>query len=106
MRTYKLRDLATIIRSKNSGPYELTFDIIIKDDEIYEKLVSDDIINTTMISSIYNLPESDVISIIKFSKVRAIKVTIKRPIVSGDLGERDIYGTQQHVPLMELEFQL
>lgn len=27
MQTYKLVDMASVIRSKNSGPYELTFDI-------------------------------------------------------------------------------
>ena len=29
----KLFDVADVIRSKNSGPYELTFDIIFKDFE-------------------------------------------------------------------------
>ncbi|MBO4411163.1 MAG: DUF4387 family protein, partial [Lachnospiraceae bacterium] len=26
-----LRDVADVIRSKNSGPYELTFDVMLKD---------------------------------------------------------------------------
>ena len=34
---YKLTDVASVIRSKNSGPYELTFDIIFKDFEMYQK---------------------------------------------------------------------
>lgn len=34
---YKLIDIASVIRSKNSGPYELTFDIIFKDVEMYKK---------------------------------------------------------------------
>jgi hypothetical protein len=29
-------DLVKIIRSKNAGPFELTFDIIFKDKETYE----------------------------------------------------------------------
>lgn len=33
---YKLTDVASVIRSKNSGPYELTFDVIFKDYEMYE----------------------------------------------------------------------
>ncbi|MDX9776913.1 MAG: DUF4387 family protein, partial [Petrimonas sp.] len=28
---YNLTDVASVIRSKNSGPYELTFDIIFKE---------------------------------------------------------------------------
>ncbi|MEA4848819.1 MAG: DUF4387 domain-containing protein [Clostridiaceae bacterium] len=106
MKTYRLRDLAAVIRSKNSGPYELTFDIIMKDDETFNKLAAADIVNKKLISELYRLPESDIISVIKFSEARAIKVTIKRPMSSGALGERDVYGAQQHAPLMALEFQL
>ena len=36
----------------------------------------------------------------------AVKATIVRPIASGALGERDVYGAQQHVPLMELDVDL
>lgn len=106
MKTYKFKDIAAVIRSKNSGPFELTFDILMKDNEIFEKLVSANIINKELISKLYHLPESDILSIIKFSKARAFKVTIKRPMASGALGERDVYGAQQHAPLMDLEIQL
>ena len=33
---HKLIDLAKVIRSKNSGPYEITFDIIFKDRETFD----------------------------------------------------------------------
>ena len=35
---YKLIDVASVIRSKNSGPYELTFDVIFKDFDMYNKV--------------------------------------------------------------------
>lgn len=103
---YKLIDIASVIRSKNSGPFELTFDILIKDNDIYERITKACIINSKLISELYNIDENDVISIINFPYVRAIKVTIIRPIVSGSLGERDVYGAQQHFPLMNLKFEL
>jgi len=106
MKTYKLRDLAAVIRSKNSGPYELTFDILFKDKSVFDKLVSADIMNKRLMSQLYGIPESYILNIIEFAKARAIKITIKRPMASGDLGDRDIYGAQQHAPLMDLEFQL
>lgn len=106
MKTYRLQDLAAVIRSKNSGPYELTFDILMKDDETFEKVAFADIFNKKLISELYNLPEDDIQSIIKFPKARAFKITVKRPMSSGALGDRDIYGAQQHAPLMDLEFQL
>ncbi|MGZ9039111.1 MAG: DUF4387 family protein, partial [Burkholderiales bacterium] len=33
----------------------------------------------------------------------AIKITIPRPIVSGDVNDTDVYGGQQHGPLVDVE---
>ena len=33
----KLRDIASVIRTKNSGPYELTMDIMFKEEELYRR---------------------------------------------------------------------
>jgi hypothetical protein len=41
----KLKDIAEIIRSKNAGPYVLTFDIMFKDDIEYQKVKKDQVIN-------------------------------------------------------------
>ena len=97
---YKLRDLATVIRSKNSGPYELTFDVIMKDFPTYEKAKAAKIINKKMFAKLYNIPEKDIILITYFDPAKAIKATIVRPIPSGALGETDVYGAQQHSPLV------
>ena len=32
----------------------------------------------------------------------AIKITLRRPRAQGDFGESDIYGCQQHAPLLDL----
>ena len=34
-----LKDIANVIRSKNAGPYELTLDVLLKDDEVFNKLI-------------------------------------------------------------------
>ncbi|MDO5664939.1 MAG: DUF4387 domain-containing protein [Bacteroidia bacterium] len=103
---YKLTDIASVIRSKNSGPYELTFDVIFKDFEIYERVKAAKIFNNKMFAALYNIPESDIIGVVHFDPAKAIKTTIVRPISSGALGETDVYGAQQHAPLMGLEFEL
>lgn len=103
---YKLTDIASVIRSKNSGPYELTFDVIFKDFDMYEKVKAAKIFNEKMFASLYNIPESDIIGVVHFDPAKAIKTTIVRPIPSGALGETDVYGAQQHAPLMGLTFEL
>jgi hypothetical protein len=100
----RLVDVASVIRSKNAGPYELTFDIIFKEKFWFDEAKRVSLINPKLISSLYNIPEADVLDIIAFEPAYAIKATIKRPMVSGAIGESDVYGAQQHAPLLGITF--
>jgi hypothetical protein len=102
----KLTEIAEVIRSKNSGPYELTFDIIFKDWNIFNIFCTERYINEQLIADLYNIPVEDVMNVIEFKPAKAIKATIVRPIASGELGETDVYGAQQHAPLLNLEFDV
>ena len=102
----KLRDIASVIRSKNAGPYELTLDVLLQSDEMFQKLQAADVINKKSIAKLYGLPEEDVLSIVYFPNARAIKATLVRPMPSGAMGERDVYGAQQHAPLVNFTFEL
>jgi hypothetical protein len=104
--TAKLVDVATVIRSKNAGPYELTLDIIFTDRRTYEKVVATDAIDPILISRLYRIPVSDVLELVAFDPAAAMKITIRRPRVAGDVGETDIYGAQQHAPLLGIELDL
>ena len=101
-----LKDIASVIRSKNAGPYELTLDIILKEREMFVKLKAADIINAEVIARLYKISVADVISIVYFPNALAIKATIVRPLASGSMGERDVYGAQQHAPLVNFEFEV
>lgn len=102
----RLIDLAKVIRSKNSGPYELTFDIILKDKATFDLMVKKKCITAKLIAELYKIKEEEVINIIEFVPANAIKATIVRPMCSGDIKETDVYGAQQHAPLLGLEFDL
>lgn len=101
-----LKDIANVIRSKNAGPFELTLDVMLKDQEMFEAVKKADVINKKVIAELYRIPEEDVISIVYFPNAKAIKATIVRPRPSGALGERDVYGAQQHVPLVNYTFEI
>ena len=103
---YVLKDISNVIRSKNAGPFELTFDILLKEQEMFEKLRAAEVINKQTIAKLYQIPEEDVLSIVYFPNAKAIKATIVRPLPSGALGERDVYGAQQHAPLVNFAFEL
>lgn len=101
-----LKDVATVIRSKNAGPFELTLDVLLKDDETFQKMRAGNVINEKVIAQLYKIPVEDVLGIVYFPNARAIKATIVRPMASGAMGERDVYGAQQHAPLVNFEFTL
>lgn len=97
--------MASVIRSKNSGPYELTFDIIFKTFEEYNFFKDHQALTPEVMANLYGIEVSDVIQVIYFDPAKAVKATIKRPIPSGSLGETDVYGAQQHAPLMHYSFE-
>lgn len=99
-----IRDVAKVIRSKNSGPFELTFDIIFKNREWFEHCKNRNLIDTDLVCRLFRIAPEDVLGIISFEPAHAIKITIKRWIPSGAPGETDIYGAQQHAPLLAIEF--
>ena len=104
--TTKLTDLAAVIRSKNAGPYELTLDIIFRDRATYEQVVAAGAIDAALISRLYRVPVTDVLELVAFDPAAAVKITIRRPRVAGDVGETDVYGAQQHAPLLGIELDL
>ena len=103
---YRLRDIAGVIRSKNAGPFELTFDIMFKTKELYDAVAASGAITKESFARLYSIAPKDVMEIIHFDPANAIKVTIARPVPSGHLRESDVYGAQQHAPLLDLEFDL
>ena len=97
-----LTSLAKVIRSKNAGPYELTFDIIFNDAETMEKVKSSGAITKKLIADLYKISESDVLKLVYFPPANALKITIKRPTPAGSLQDTDVYGAQQHAPLLQI----
>ena len=99
-------DIARVVRSKNSGPFELTMDIIFRDRESYERVKAAQAVNKAVVARAYAVPESAIRNVIYFDPAGAVKITMDRPLTSGEPGETDVYGAQQHAPLLSLEFDL
>jgi hypothetical protein len=95
---------AKVIRSKNSGPYELTLDILFKDRAHFDLFRKRNIVTKRKIAALYKRPVGDILKLVYFEPSNALKITMRRPIPSGDAGETDIYGAQQHAPLLSLTY--
>ena len=97
-----LKDIAKVIRSKNAGPFEITFDIVFKTKGDYEAVKATGVIRKELFSKMYNVPLEKIITFGYFDLVNAIKVTIPRPRPQGSIGETDMHAAQQHVPLQNI----
>jgi Domain of unknown function (DUF4387) len=98
----QLAALARLIRSKNAGPFELTFDIMFDDDATYQRVKNSGALTREVVAERYNLAVADV----KFfycDHAYAIKASIPRPFFQGDPRDSDGHGGQQYAPLMDIE---
>ena len=98
-----LSEFAKVIRSKNAGPFELTFDIMFDDAAKYERVKASGVITAARIAEAYRIRVDDVLVCRPYDAAVAFKITIRRPTGSGDIEDRDVYGCQQHVPLTRIE---
>lgn len=99
----KLYEKAKILRSKNSGPFEVTLDILFDNEQDYKDVKSGNKVTKEIIAMLYNLEPKDVHHFVYFDQALGIKITIARKISSGSPGDRDVYGAQQHAPLMYID---
>lgn len=106
MSVYKLYDLAAVIRSKNSGPFQITLDVLFDDRYIYEKIRDQGMITKEKIADLYKMEASRIQEIVFFDTALGFKITYDRKISSGTCGDRDVYGAQQHAPLAEMKIEL
>lgn len=106
MKVYPIRELASVIRSKNAGPFELTFDILFKSEEIYRSVKQAGFFHPQLFADLFKIPLEDIVAFVEFDPANAIKCTIRRPRAAGDVGETDVYGAQQYAPLLLLQIPL
>lgn len=102
MNTIPLKEIADIVRSKNAGPYRITFDIMFTEKAKYESVRDSGAITPESVAKAYGLDVGQVSSFFRIDMANAIKVTIARKKSQGSSGDGDMYGCQQHVPLMNI----
>lgn len=98
----RLDSVAVAIRSKNAGPCLVTLDIIFGDAAGFARGVEALPRLRSYVSEHYHKPLDEVRGF-AHEPSRAIKVTIARDRLSGSVGDSDVYGAQQHAPLLGFE---
>ncbi|MEA4884000.1 MAG: DUF4387 domain-containing protein [Clostridia bacterium] len=101
----KLKDIAKVIRSKNAGPFWVTLDIMLPDAETYRNVKATGVLNADLIARLYGMTP-DKVRFFEYDPAYSFKATIPRRVFSGDFGDTDSYGAQQHAPLLDVEIPL
>jgi hypothetical protein len=101
----KIRDIAQVCKSKNAGPFELTIDVVFKDREMFDRVRATGVLNAALFARLYGVAVEDVL-FTEYPAGCAFKGTIPRKISSGDVGDADVYGAQQHAPMLDVEIPI
>jgi len=98
----RLSEIAQVIRSKNAGPRRLTLDVMFATDADYQRVAQSPALGREQIAALYRVAREDV-AVIPYPVGRAIKIVLARRVMAGDPGDVDVYGAQQHAPLLGVE---
>ncbi len=96
-----LARLAKVVRSKNAGPTQLTVDIFFHDEDGYARALACAGLQAPAVAARYGLRPQQVRRF-ELPDILAIKLSLPRRRCAGDTGDGDVYGAQQHVPLLEV----
>jgi hypothetical protein len=101
----RIRDIATVCKSKNAGPFELTIDVVFETRDLYERVRKTGVLGPKLFARLYGVKPEDVLYT-EYPAGNAFKATIPRAVSSGDVGDTDVYGAQQHAPLLEVDIPI
>jgi hypothetical protein len=96
-----LKDLASVIRSKNAGPLCLTLDLFFHDRAGFDRALASTALAPAEVAHLYGLMPAQVRRF-DLPDILAIKLSMPRQVCAGDPGDGDVYGAQQHAPLLEV----
>lgn len=106
MAQYRLYDIAKVLRSKNSGPFEITLDVLFDNPDYYHRIKESGIINRELIARLYHIDPQRISHLVFYDPAMGFKITFARTVSSGTCYDTDVYGAQQHAPLAELMVEL
>ena len=87
----RLESIARVIRSKNAGPCLLTFDLMLPDQAAFAYVAERVAALRQQVAQRYGRSENEV-AVLPFEPALAVKITLPRDVMSGDIGDRDVYG--------------
>ena len=96
-----VREVLTSARSKNAGPFSVSFDLFFPDLATFEMVRDNNVFDPEVVGAIYRLPPHQV-KVHHFAPALAVKIAVPRATPGGSPDDTDVAGGQQFAPLLEL----
>ncbi|AEB58853.1 DUF4387 domain-containing protein [Ectopseudomonas mendocina] len=97
----KLREVCRYIRSKQAGPFWITFDIFFDGRENFDRYHDSEALSVEAFAQLYRA-DATLIKRFPVPQLDMIKISYPRPTPQGGMVERDMHAGQQYVRLLDV----
>lgn len=97
-----VNDVCRHVRSKNAGPFWVTFDLFFDGQENYEKYAEHPALGPELFQRLFGADPAQVKSF-KVDSLKMVKISYGRVEPQGGVVERDMHCGQQFVRLLDVE---
>ncbi|WP_131115534.1 DUF4387 domain-containing protein [Lichenihabitans psoromatis] len=101
----RIGSIAQVCKSKNAGPFHFTIDVVFEDAAMFRDVKATGVINAELFAKLYKV-DLDQVQFTIYDAAMAFKATVPRKIPAGDFGDTDVYGAQQHAPLLDIDIPI
>lgn len=95
-------DVCSYVRSKNAGPFWVTFDLFFKSAEDFHRYAHSPAIGAKTFERLFGA-NPDQVKSFPVESLEMIKISCVRPTPSGSRVERDLHSGQMFVRLLDIE---
>ena len=100
-----IASIAQVCKSKNAGPFYFTIDVVFEQKAMFERVLATGVLNAQLFADLYQV-EPGQVQFTVYPAALAFKATVPRRIAAGDVGDSDVYGAQQHAPLLAVDIPI
>jgi hypothetical protein len=98
----KVRDVCRHVRSKNAGPFWVTFDLFFDGSENFRKYHDSPALSPELFQRLYGTDPA-LVKRFPVEDLAILKISYPRATPQGGIEERDMHSGQQYVRLLEVE---
>ena len=98
----KVKDVCRHIRSKNAGPFWVTFDFFFKSPEDFAQYHDNPALGAEAFAALYSVDPA-LVKRFPVPGINVLKISYPRASSQGGKVERDLHSGQQFVPILEVD---